>query len=63
MLATGTITQANLLPPPSVLPFSTLIAEIEAGHVYVDVPTNDGVAPVNTGPGDFIGGELRGQLR
>jgi hypothetical protein len=27
------------------------------------VHTNDGVAPTNTGPGDFPGGEIRGQIR
>jgi hypothetical protein len=27
------------------------------------VHTNDGVAPPNTGPGDFPGGEIRGQVR
>jgi hypothetical protein len=26
------------------------------------VHTNDGVAPTNTGPGDFPGGEIRGQV-
>jgi hypothetical protein len=30
---------------------------------YVNVHTNDGVAPTNTGPGDFPGGEVRGQLQ
>jgi hypothetical protein len=25
--------------------------------------TNDGVPPINTGPGDFPGGEIRGQIR
>jgi hypothetical protein len=63
VLATGTVTAATLLPPPSVLTFSALMAEIAAGHVYVDIPTNDGVSPPNTGPGDFPGGEVRGQLR
>lgn len=62
VFATGTITAANLLPPPSILSFSAFIAEIEAGNAYVDVPTNDGVAPPNTGPGDYVGGELRGQV-
>jgi hypothetical protein len=37
-------------------------AAIEAGDAYVNVHTNDGVAPTNTGPGDFPGGEIRGQL-
>jgi hypothetical protein len=44
-------------------PMSALIALIEAGNVYVDIPTNDGTPPPNTGPGDIIGGELRGQVR
>ena len=50
VFATGTITAADLLPRPAVLSFSSLIAEIEAGRAYVDVPTNDGIAPPNTGP-------------
>jgi hypothetical protein len=32
------------------------------GWAYVNVHTNDGIAPTNTGPGDFPGGEIRGQL-
>jgi hypothetical protein len=31
--------------------------------VYIDVNSNDGVDPINTGPGDFVMGEIRGQLR
>lgn len=33
------------------------------GNTYVNVHTNDGVAPTNTGPGDFPGGEIRGQIQ
>jgi hypothetical protein len=33
-----------------------------SGNTYVNVHTNDGVAPTNTGPGDFPGGEVRGQI-
>ena len=33
------------------------------GGAYVNVHTNDGVDPPNTGAGDFPGGEIRGQLR
>jgi hypothetical protein len=29
----------------------------------VNVHTNDGVDPINTGAGDFPGGEIRGQIR
>ena len=40
---------------PSVRP-------IASGLTYVNVHTNDGVDGPNTGPGDFPGGEIRGQL-
>ena len=63
VLATGTITAANLVGPLAGHPLSDLIAAMEAGNTYVNVHTNDGVAPPNTGPGDFPGGEVRGQVR
>ncbi len=62
VLATGTITAANLVGPLAGQPLSVLIDEIEAGNTYVNVHTNDGIAPINTGPGDFPGGEIRGQI-
>ena len=37
-------------------------ALIENGGAYVNVHTNDGVAPPGTGPGDLPGGEIRGDL-
>ncbi len=61
-LAEGTITAADLVGPLAGHPLSDLIAAIQAGNAYVNVHTNDGVAPTNTGPGDFPGGEIRGQL-
>lgn len=61
-LAEGTITSANLIGPLVGQPLSALMAEIEAGNAYVNVHTNDGVDPINTGPGDFPGGEVRGQI-
>jgi len=62
VLATGTITAANLVGPLTGQPLSALVDEIEAGNTYVNVHTNDGVDPPNTGPGDLPGGEIRGQL-
>jgi len=62
VLAEGTITAANLVGPLVGHPLSDLIAAMEAGSAYVNVHTNDGVAPPNTGPGDFPGGEVRGQI-
>ena len=61
-IAEGSITAANLVGPLAGHPLSDLIAAIQAGNAYVNVHTNDGVAPTNTGPGDFPGGEIRGQL-
>ena len=43
--------------------FADVLAKIRAGNAYVNVHTNDGVAPNNTGPGDFPGGEVRGQFK
>jgi len=63
VLAEGTITAANLVGPLAGHPLSDLIAAMEAGNAYVNVHTNDGVAPPNTGPGDIPGGEVRGQIR
>ncbi len=62
VLAEGTITAANLVGPLAGHPFSELIDAIRAGDAYVNIHTNDGIAPPNTGPGDFPGGEIRGQL-
>ncbi|HSM07195.1 MAG TPA: CHRD domain-containing protein [Longimicrobiales bacterium] len=62
VLAQGTITAANLLGPLAGQRLEALLSEI-AGNIYVNVHTNDGVAPPNTGPGDFPGGEIRGQIR
>jgi len=62
VLAEGTITAANLTGPLAGQPLSALLAEMQAGNTYVNVHTNDGVAPTNTGPGDFPGGEVRGQI-
>ena len=39
-----------------------VVAALESGDTYVNVHTNDGVAPPDTGPGDFPGGEIRGQI-
>ncbi len=62
-LAEGEITAADLTGPLAGQPFSALLNAIEAGNVYVNVHTNDFVDPPNTGPGDFPGGEIRGQLQ
>jgi hypothetical protein len=62
VIAEGTFTAANLVGPLAQHPLSELLNAIAAGNAYVNVHTNDGVDGVNTGPGDFPGGEVRGQL-
>ena len=62
VLAAGTITAANLVGPLTGHPLSDLVAPLENGGAYVNVHTNDGVDGVDTGPGDFPGGEMRGQV-
>jgi hypothetical protein len=62
-LAAGTITA----PDPGNLcgwaDLAAVLAAMGSGATYVNVHTNDGLAPPNTGPGDFPGGEIRGQVR
>lgn len=62
VIAEGTITAANLVGPLAGQPLSALIEALSSGNAYVNVHTNDGVDPPNTGPGDFPGGEVRGQV-
>jgi hypothetical protein len=63
-IAEGTITSADLINQGTtgITTLAELVAAIEAGNAYVNVHTNDGVAPANTGAGDFPGGEIRGQI-
>jgi hypothetical protein len=62
-IAEGTITAANLIGPLAGQTLDDLIAEMLAGNAYVNVHTDDGIAPSNTGAGDFASGEVRGQIR
>jgi hypothetical protein len=62
VLSTGTITAADMIGPLAGQPFSALVDAIRSGNAYVNVHTDDGVAPPNTGPGDFPGGEIRAQI-
>jgi len=63
ILAQGTIDGTGLIGPLAGKKLSDLIAAMDAGNTYVNVHTNDGVAPTGTGPGDLSAGEIRGQIR
>jgi hypothetical protein len=58
----GSLTAADLTGPLEGQPMSALLAAVASGSIYVNVHTDDGVAPAGTGPGDLPGGEVRGQL-
>jgi hypothetical protein len=63
LLIEGTITAADLRGALAGQPLSALVAAIQAGNAYGNVHTDDGnPATMNTGPGDYPGGEIRGQL-
>ncbi len=62
-LAQGTITAPDPGNACGWTDLAAVLAAMASGATYVNVHTNDGVAPPNTGPGDFPGGEIRGQVR
>lgn len=63
VLASGTFSPAGIVcPAANVGVIMPLLDAMRAGLTYVNVHTNDGIAPTNTGPGDFPGGEIRGQI-
>jgi CHRD domain len=64
VLVEGTITAANIAPTaPAGYTFAQLLEDMRGGNAYVNLHTNDGVAPDNTGAGDFPGGEIRADIR
>jgi hypothetical protein len=63
VLAEGTITAANLTGPLTGHPLSDLVEAMRTGNAYVNLHTNDGVDGINTGAGDFPGGEIRADIR
>jgi CHRD domain len=62
-LAEGTITAPDVGNGCGWVDLAAVLAAMGSGATYVNVHTDDGVAPPNTGPGDFPGGEIRGQVR
>jgi hypothetical protein len=56
VLSTGSADISSVTCPDG----TSLLSNILAGQTYVNVHTNDGIAPTNQGPGDFPGGEIRG---
>jgi len=63
----GTLTPAGVIGPANqgiaAGEWAEFVAALRAGFTYANVHTNDGDAQPNEGPGDFPGGEIRGQIR
>ncbi|MGH2692212.1 MAG: CHRD domain-containing protein [Actinomycetota bacterium] len=58
----GVLAEGTFPTPTGDCAGTSFLDAIRSGLTYVNVHTNDGVAPTNTGPGDFPGGEIRGQI-
>jgi hypothetical protein len=64
ILASGTISAPDTGNKCNWSTLADVEAAVAAGDAYVNVHTSDGVTPPNPpGPGNFPGGEIRGQLR
>ncbi len=63
VLAEGDFNATKFVGPFAGKPLGALLENMTAGTVYVNVHTDDGVAPADTGPGDFPAGEIRGQIK
>jgi hypothetical protein len=63
VLAQGTLTEDDLIGPLAGREFTALVDAMLAGNIYVNVHTDDGVAPGGTCAGDLPAGEVRGQIR
>jgi hypothetical protein len=62
VLAQGTKTAPDAGNACGWVTMADVFNAMNSGNTYVNIHTNDGVAPTNTGPGDFPGGEIRGQV-
>lgn len=62
VLMSGTITAGDLTGSLAGQPITALVDLLLSGNAYVNVHTDDGDGVPNSGPGDFPGGEIRGQV-
>ncbi len=62
VLAQGRIDAGDLIGPMTGSGLDELLEQLQTGNAYINVHTNDGVDPANSGPGDYRLGEIRGQI-
>lgn len=63
VLAEGTISSSDLLGPLLGSELTDLVDQLREGNAYINIHTNDGIDPPNSGPGDYRMGEIRGQIK
>jgi hypothetical protein len=62
VLAQGTFDASDLIGPMTGGSLEELLENFRDGNAYCNVHTSDGTEPINSGPGDYRLGEIRGQL-
>jgi len=63
VLAEGSFDGSDLIGPLTGAGLDELLDQIRSGNAYVNVHTDDGRDPPNSGPGDYHLGEIRGQIK
>lgn len=63
VLAQGKFDASDLVGSMAGASLAELLEMMSEGNVYINVHTNDGMDPPNSGPGDYRLGEIRGQIK
>jgi hypothetical protein len=61
-LIQGTITAPDADNGCGWADLAAVVEAMRSGNTYVNLHTDDGVEPPDTGSGDFPSGEIRGQI-
>jgi hypothetical protein len=59
----GDYTTETVIASGSLVVDDTVLVHMRAGNAYVNIHTSDASLPGNNTPGDYTGGEIRGQTR
>ena len=62
VLGVGALKDSDLKGPLKGKTISNLVALMKEKRIYLDVHTSDGEKPADTAPGDYVLGEIRGQV-
>ena len=60
---TGDYTTTTVIASGSLTVVDSVLVHMRAGNAYVNIHTSDAGLPGNNTPGDYPGGEIRGQTR